>query len=342
MNSDKPVEIQFTVVVGVRGPIEPGNYVVRDKRVTVSYPTSINLGFTTIELPKSLATMFIVAWRDASGYIARQLKSKSYERHLPIYVALDAISELLLAYKLVRIGHAEGRGLRTIGIGDTLVYCSSIDGVSSGDLNVGLKNFVGNSAWSGVPPHGDAGVTSQLAVAHIGTDTMPIARRYVRCYELLEHGFYSEAFIVAFSVLDDFVQETLYEQLRNKGLGDRDRKLLLRGIKENRLKLYLGPLLKLAFGQDIAAMWPDSEKAIDWLNTHRNDIAHSASRVDYATAAKGIYVCLRVLVAMKLSGVAVDLSVELFRHAKITAAWTANPPTWIPVGPVSESMDFDC
>lgn len=36
----------------------------------------------------------------------------------------------------------------------------------------------------------------------------------------------------------------------------------------------------------------------------------------------------------------VEINVELFRHSKITAAWTKNAPDWIPSGEVAESMDF--
>jgi hypothetical protein len=334
--------ISFTVCVGVRGPIEPGEYSVVDKRIVVSYPEVIDLGFTRFELPKSLSTMFLVSWEDRGGVTSKQLKSKSFERHLPIYMALSTISELLLAYKMVRVGHSDGRGLRTVGIGDALMYFSSIDGVPTGDLNIGLKNYAGNNAWIGasttVDPHG----TTALAAPHVGTDSLPLARRYVRCYELLEHGFYSEAFIVAFSVLDDFVQQTLHALLESKGLTSQsERNELLRGIKENRLKLYLGPVLKLAIGRDIEVMWPMAKKALEWLNGTRNRIAHSAEKVDYATAAKGIYACLKILVVMRENGLtAVDLNVELFRHAKLTAAWTHNPPDWIPTGEIAESMDF--
>ncbi|MCP5281044.1 MAG: hypothetical protein H6930_05565 [Rhodoferax sp.] len=295
-----------------------------------------------LELPKSLSTLFVVSWEDKGGKTSSRLNGKGFERHLPIYDALAAISDLLLAYKLVRIGHADGRGLRTIGIGDTLVYFSAIDGVQAGDLNIGLKNYEGNSAWLGVQSNVDPHGTTAIATPHIGSDSLPLARRYVRCFELLEHGFYSEAFIVAFSVLDDLVQQVLHESLCEKGLVSKtERDELLRGIKENRLKLYLGPILKLACGQDIATMWPASTAALEWLNSTRNRIAHSAEAVDFAAASKAIFACLRVVVALKESGLTTsEIPVELFRHAKITAAWTMEAPTWVPKGDIAESMDF--
>lgn len=334
--------VSFTVGVGVRGPIAPGTYTVGRKQIEVSYPPSINIGFAILELPKSLSTLFVVSWEDKGGKVSSRLSGQGFERHLPIYDALAAIAELLLAYKLVRIGHTDGRGLRTIGIGDTLVHFSAVDGVPTGDLNVGLKNYEGNSAWLGVQAEADPHGTAAIAAPHIGSDSLPLARRYVRCFELLEHGFYSEAFIVAFSVLDDLVQQVLHDSLSEKGLASKsERDELLRGIKENRLKLYLGPILKLACGRDISAMWPASTAALEWLNSTRNRIAHSAEAVDYASAAKAIYACLRVIVALKEGGLtSSEIPVELFRHAKITAAWTMDAPTWVPTGELAESMDF--
>jgi len=188
----------------------------------------------------------------------------------------------------------------------------------------------------------DPKITTELAKPYIGTDTVPLARRFVRCYELLDHGFFSEAFVVAFSIFDDFVQQTLHEALKAKGIESKsERNGFLRGIKENRLKIYLGPLLKVVCGHDLQSRWPDSGVALEWLNSTRNRIAHAGETADYADAAKGIFVCLKAIVVLKEMGITdAELTVSLFRHAKITAAWTRNPPPWIPAGEVSESMDF--
>lgn len=336
-------QISFTVAVGVRGPILPGIYNVGHKNIQVSYPPGVTLGGEYIELPKSLSTLFVVSWADNDGALASRLMSQGFERHLPIYHALAAISSLLLSYKLVRTGHADGRGLRTVGIGDTLVYFSSVDGKPSNDLNIGLKYYDGNSARQIAAPSADPHNSTTLARPHIGVNTLPVARRYVRCYELLEHGFYSEAFIVSFSILDDLVQKTLHILLEEKGLLKRsERNELLRGIKENRLKLFLGPVLKLASGRDIESMWADSNHALTWLNETRNRIAHSEENVDYSAAAQAIFACIKVLVLFKRNGISdIEIPVELFRHAKITAAWTERPPAWVPQGMLSESLDFD-
>ena len=68
-----------------------------------------------------------MSWQDKNGKTAARLRSKSFETHLPIYDAIDKINEILLAFKLVRIGHIDGCGLRTVGIDDTLFYFSRIN-----------------------------------------------------------------------------------------------------------------------------------------------------------------------------------------------------------------------
>ena len=75
-------------------------------------------------MPKSLSTVFTVSWQDEDGRTAARLRSKSFERHLLIYDAIDKINEILLAFKLFRIGHIDGCGLRTVGIDDTLLRAS--------------------------------------------------------------------------------------------------------------------------------------------------------------------------------------------------------------------------
>jgi hypothetical protein len=329
--------VRFTIGVAVCGPIEPKTYEVGRKSVAVSYPERFIIQGphpVVMPLPAGRSTQFVVEWEDRGGAAAAALRSQSYERYLVVYQALDAISELLLAFKLVRIGNIDGRGLRTIGIGDTLYFFAAIDGVETGLLNVGMRQV-----GAPIDPYG----TTALALPHVGSATFPLARRYVRCFELVEHGFYTEAFLAAFVLLDDFVQQTLSEQLEAKGLASKaDRTELMRGIKENRLRVYLGPLLMVTSGRDIQSMWPQASAALEWLNSTRNRIAHAAESIDRSSAARAIFVSLKILICLRDAGLArVDIPVELFREAKLMAAWTLAPPAWVPQGGAAETMDFN-
>lgn len=333
-------EIQFTIGIALKAPIAEGTYKVGTFDIEVAYPAVVNLGMGPELLPEGLSTVFSVRWTDASNQDAKHLKSQTHHRHLTIYKALGAINELLQAYKLVRMGHIDSCGVRSIGIFDTLFHFSSIDGEPTGNLNVGLKGQRFRSL--GASPHDPFGTTA-LAAPHIATATLPVARRYLRCYELLEHGFYSEAFIIAFSIMDDLVQEVLHAQLQAKGMSAKsDRDSLMRGIKENRLKLYLGPLLKITAGTTVAELWPRAEKALEWLNRTRNNIAHGGFGADYHSAAVGVYACIKLLHTLHDAKLLMaEFPVEFFRHAKLTASWTFNPPEWVPTGPQAESMNFD-
>lgn len=339
-------KIQFFVGMSIRGPITRGDYNVGKAVVNVDYPPRIDLGFPTpIDMPKGRFTAFVVTWTDTSGSIARKLQSKGAERHLPIYDAIAIINELLLAFKLVRVGHADGDGVRTVGLSDTLFFFSKVNDVPMKDMNMRLRLSKAEYPWansrSGDPY--DSLATTPLAKPHIGMNTYPVARRYVRCFELLEHGFYTEALVVAFAILDDLVQQMLDDLLLSKGLAEEsDRKELLRGIKEQRLKLYLGPLLKTVTGKAVEELWPQSPEALKWLNRKRNDATHAGAPIDYSAAAQAIYACIKTLVVLNKAGyVKVEFPVEMFRHAKVVAAWSDKPPEWVPTGGAAESFSFD-
>ena len=283
-------------------------------------------------LPKESSTLFVVSWDDKNGRIAERMQSKPITGYLLIYKALDTINEILLAFKLVRMGHIDGRGIRTVGLGDTLFYTFKTSDGLLRELTVGpsifrdsYENFHGRAASD---PYG----TTPLALPHIATGTYSVARRYVRCYELLEHGFYSEAFIVAFAVLDDLIQQMLHKLLSDKGMVKRaEREELLRGVKDRRLKIFLGPLLKIICGKDIVDIWPTSETALDWLNKTRNQISHAGGKADYTMAAKAIFACINTIVVLQKHGlIDAEFSVEIFNHARVTAAQTEDPPEWIP------------
>ncbi len=64
--------------MGIRGTIAEDDYSVGDAKISVSYPAQINpptnFGFSkTIDLPKSLSTVFKVSWRDKDGKTAARL-----------------------------------------------------------------------------------------------------------------------------------------------------------------------------------------------------------------------------------------------------------------------------
>lgn len=339
-------KIEYVIGLPVRGPIVEGNYSIDDVVISVSYPLAINLGLPApIQLPISISSLFVVSWTDIDGKTAAKLRSKTSERTHPLLHALDKISKLLLAYKFTRIGHSDGRGIRTIGVGDTLFYFASIDGVPTGNLNLGIRLNHREYPWAygHSEHHEDPHNTTELAKEHINQPTFPLARRFVRCFELLEHGFYTECFVIAFSIIDDRIQKMLLDLFLAKGMDLEDEaKALLRGIKENRLKLFTGPLLKLLHGKDIDEVWGDASAALKWINGRRNAIAHEGYSATYGDAAKAIYVCVKLLVVLwKEKLISDEIPINIYRHAKVEAAWAPDPLPWLPVGPAAEQFTYD-
>jgi hypothetical protein len=162
-----PANITFVVGISLRGPIVPGEYDVDYAKIRVFYPDHVEAGLPSpIRVPTGVSTVFVVSWVDTSGKTREHLKSKSFERHLPIHSALDLINKLFIAFKLVRVGHADGMRLRTVGISDTLFYWSMIDGTHTGDLNIGMRLDRRDYPWisgqgDSIDPHG----TTKLATS---------------------------------------------------------------------------------------------------------------------------------------------------------------------------------
>jgi hypothetical protein len=314
--------------VGVKAPIKTGNYNIGHIVVSVSYPSNLMIsGLPPLALPMGLSTVFSMGWEEEMV----RTESKRY-----VLKAYSLVSELLLAFGLVRIGQLDGCGVRTVGLNDSLFWIVEVDGETK-DVNVRLKTIM---SFGDKDDPFDA--TSE-ALPHVGKGSLPVARRYVRCHELLEHGFYSEAAIVAFSILDDLVTKMLDEGLVNKGMANKeDRNYLIRGIKEGRLKVFLGPLLKIIHNVSLKDFWGEGESALEAVNKLRNKIAHQGYNATYDDAAKAIFFCVKTVHLLHANGlIDAEINLPLFRQSKLAAAHVENPPAWIPKEPTASSQDFE-
>lgn len=330
-----PAQIEYHIVVAILGPIISGNYIVGTTKIQVSYPSFVSLPpHGPVPLPNGLSTMFRVIWEDPTGKTVAKLRAKGAERYEPFYHALEQINELLLAYKLVRIGHMNGSEVRTIGEADCLLRAPFINGRHTGDLNVSLRTHGGTNRWGFAnPKHPEDPLgTTELALPHIGQATFPIGRKFARCFDLIEHGYYTEALVVAFAILDDQVQLALHSLLETKGLTEEsERKQLLRNIKEQRLKLYLGPVLKLLLSKSISEIWPEADAALEWLNSERNAAMHGGYHANRRSAAFALFASMKLLLVLSRNGaLTLDLPDGMYREARILAAWQNSPPKWTP------------
>ena len=72
----KPPEIKFAIVIGLQGPINPGEYTVGSAKIVVSCPDEVQIGLPTpIKLPKGVSTLFVVSWFDPKGRTKKLFES---------------------------------------------------------------------------------------------------------------------------------------------------------------------------------------------------------------------------------------------------------------------------
>ena len=148
VSSSPTKTIGYHIVVSLLGPIISGQYSVGDCVIDVSYPEFLIIPPRgPVPLPSGMSTMFKVSWGDKSGEDLRKLESKTSVRLEPFYFALAQINELLIAFKLVRIGHINGLEVRMVGEADCLFYAAFVDGVQTGGVNTKLRTHLGSNRW---------------------------------------------------------------------------------------------------------------------------------------------------------------------------------------------------
>jgi hypothetical protein len=286
--------------------------------------------------------MFAVRWVDTNGETVEKLKASGIERFAPFHYALEQINEFLLAFKLVRVGQINGLEIKTIGEADCLLRAPFINGQHTGELSSLIKTPGPLNPWrfaNAKHPDDPLGTTA-LALPHIGQSTFPIGRKLARCFDLFDHGYYNEALIIAFAILDDQIQIALDALLKSRGLdAPKERKQFLRSIKDDRLKHYLGAVMKVLVSKSISQMWPEADTAIDWLNTERNKAMHGGYHASRRSAAFAIFVTMKILLVFKRNNILeIDFPEGMYRHARLIAAWNDTPPAWVPLNEDVENI----
>lgn len=324
--------VKLSMVIGIKAPLDEREYTIDEFKVTLSYDFSLpHFKLSNVPLGQRTATFIEVSWFDDGEKITKQLTDHSAKGdHLrPVLKALGAVNKLFLAFNLQYIGHAYSTGVRTVGSDDVLLrYCSINNQVIPG-LNMS-REFL--------PETEDLVTITEKVLPHVENNTFPVARRFIRCFELIDHGFYAESLIVSFSILDDSIQTMLDTQLELKGMSDKkQREALLRGIKENRLKIYLGQLLYILTSIKLNDLWENANDALIWLNGVRNKVAHRGITISHGEASKAIYVSIKILTILsKKELFDFELPSQMYRQAQIYASWTDNPPKWVP--PIDENI----
>jgi hypothetical protein len=113
-----------------------------------------------------------------------------------------------------------------------------------------------------------------------------------RAAHLVNHGFQSEAVLVAFSLLDLKVQEFLTTRFPNLSTDEGGE--LLRVVESRRLNRYLGLMMRLCTGASPLDT-KDGADELAWLNRLRNGLIHDAEACSIADAQRALLIVKRLL-----------------------------------------------
>jgi hypothetical protein len=123
---------------------------------------------------------------------------------------------------------------------------------------------------------------------------------FSKSIDLLDFGFYNESLIIAFNLLDYCIQKTIKSLMVNLK-SEKEKDELLRQIKEQRIKTYLGPLFKTLTGSTIF----DSNltlKDIEKINKLRNDVVHSGKDCNYENVKQSLVTIYKAIKALSIKG----------------------------------------
>lgn len=173
--------------------------------------------------------------------------------------------------------------MRRVGIRD-FVSLDSFPVDSEGN-RVGQGMSLANLALYSKFAERSVGIVSSVSFSTVA-DIPPERIKILRAVELLNGGYHTEALLVAFALLDSYVQQEIEELLTAKGI--RKPSVFSRLVRERRMTTFLGPVLKSLTGhsleKDRPAVWENLEK----VNRDRNDAIHDSRDIPYERAKRGI------------------------------------------------------
>jgi hypothetical protein len=166
-------------------------------------------------------------------YAEKVPKTKALNKN----IFLNHIEKINYAIDLIRYSYKDGKitnmfGIRNIGEQDFLFHKLIIN-------NKHETSCVSSS-------YGD-NTASHVEIEKL-SESVPFEwRTFTRAKDLLHLGFFNESLIVAFNLLDYCIQKTIKSLMINL-TSDSEKEQLLRQIKEQRLKTYLGSLFSALTG----------------------------------------------------------------------------------------------
>lgn len=187
--------------------------------------------------------------------------------------------------------------LRHIGEIDLVVYNLKCEGTN---IVRGTSTFMSSQ-----------GVQIEITDTDISLNIFNEWRILTRSVDLINHGYYIEAFLVAFALLDDKIQEFLSERFPN--ITKKEAKKLLRKIERQRLVVFLDSLMKIVTKSSTFDAISNLQKDIEWFNDKRNTIMHSGGGCTRQDCKRAMNITLAVLKFLNSQGAKYQLPSE-FRY----------------------------
>ncbi len=312
MNKEKPPVVAYLAILG-RFTLLPGIQQIKigefgiDCLIRYSFAEHIIDEKKNIKVPTEDCTIFSIEHKNYK----REDLNKSQKVDEVLEKSLIAISELSLWSKSKEQVGKISSYIRQVGRSDVKYFFVEI----SDDSLIEWKN---GSYWQSLKGFQIlSGFLSNMVVTNGPSQnpTPSATRRILSCLDLINLGFYSDAFITAFALLDDLTQEVLKAGFEKKKLSLKEQKNILRGITEDRLANFLTSILKLC---DWVSLEKENEKLFKKLkkiNTKRNDIMHGSVRLTRNTAIEYIDIILEILSFLRQNPF--DYTIEEFPTLKL-------------------------
>lgn len=146
-----------------------------------------------------------------------------------------------------------------------------------------------------------SGILPNMIVSNgpAGNPVHPVTRRVMSTIDLINLGFYTEAFVNLFSLVDDLTQEVIKAGMTLKNLRADEQKNLLRSIKEERLKVFLTTLSKRIGWVSLAEANEGLLSDILKVNKTRNNVMHGSHRMTRTEAIEASEVLLKLIEWLK-------------------------------------------
>lgn len=207
--------------------------------------------------------------------------------------ALDAISEAHLWFKAADAAQATTPFLRQVGRADVKAFIVPFLADAQCLLWYNPIHALANRTQDHIMSAFFGGVT--VVNSPTREQMHHVLRRVLSSLDLVNLGFYTEAFVNIFAVVDDVTQQVLRAALKRRGLEAKEQEEFLRSVKETRLRLFLTTVMKTVGGRSLEDDEPALFKRLLVANSLRNRIMHGSERLQRAECIDACNSLLSVL-----------------------------------------------